>query len=407
LSCLVLSAPAFAGGETGDFDFNETTGLINIPVARVAPAGSVQLSIGAQNIGGTGSPFGIDIDDKFVDTDGTVRAIGGLPGRVEVSVMGLHGGILTNNTFLLGAKWLAVPDAPDHPAFDVGIQSIGVGPDANNPHPTSFDTPSAFGVVSHSFPLNDEGMALDLHGGIGTGRLRDGFAGAEFHFNPVVSAIGEYDGTLGNFGLRFNPTNRFEILTTAQVSSKFSTGYGFLLSYRFGPTEDGDVVDEELYAVPEDLTAGTVRVVLPEEANKMQWPAPSAAPVPTAAPVGPVVAAPVPVTKVVVEPAPVVVAPAPMEPVVVAPAPAQPVAVAPAPEVRLDPMEMPAQPRPVVAAPAPAPVASAPAITVWKPPEGGVVETQGRKRQRVIELKGRSREIVEPTPRKRGQVEQP
>lgn len=267
-----------AGGEVGDFNFNETTGLINIPVARVAPAGSVQLSLGAHAIGGKGSPFGIDVDDKFFDNDGTVRLIAGLPGRVEVSIMGLHGGIFKNNQYVFGAKWLAVPDAPDHPAFAVGIQSINNSPQPNNPHPASFDTPSAFGVVSHSIPLNDSGMALDLHAGLGTGRLRNGFAGGELHFTPQFSMVGEYDGTVESAGFRFTPSTRFEILTTAQFQDKVK--FGFLLSYRFGPTEPEDEIDQQLDTVPPDPSAGSVKVVTPEELKSLPAPPAPAPPEP-------------------------------------------------------------------------------------------------------------------------------
>lgn len=272
--CLVM--PAFAGGEVGDFNFNETTGLINIPVARVAPAGSVQLSLGAHAIGGKGTPLGLDVDDLFFGNDGTVRLIAGLPGRVEVSVMGLHGGVFRNNRYIFGAKWLAVPDAPDHPAFAIGVQSLNTGPEPNNPHPTSFDTPSVFGVVSHSFPLNDSGMALDLHAGIGTGRLRNGFAGGEFHVTPEFSVVGETDGTIESAGFRFTPSTRFEILTTAQFQDKVR--FGFLLSYRFGPTETEDEIAEELDAVPTDPNAGTTRIVTPEELKSTPPPPPAPEP---------------------------------------------------------------------------------------------------------------------------------
>ncbi|MCE7871495.1 hypothetical protein DYH09_14100, partial [bacterium CPR1] len=60
---LVAAAPAFGAGEVGDFNFNETTGLINIPVAKVAPGGSVQINIGTYATGGQPSPVGLDIDE--------------------------------------------------------------------------------------------------------------------------------------------------------------------------------------------------------------------------------------------------------------------------------------------------------------------------------------------------------
>lgn len=244
LACILtgiglLSSPALADGAVGDFNFNETTGLINIPVARVQPAGSIQVSLGASHLGSGSKPFGIDIDEIFGGNDGTARFIGGLPGNVELSAMAFHGGVFANNHWVFGAKWLAVPDAPDHPAFAIGVQSLNSGPSSSNPHPASFDDPSAFGVLSHSFKFNDDGLGLDLHAGIGTGRLRNGFAGGEFHFTPNFSLMGETDGTLESAGFRFTINNRFNFMTVAQFQN--DVRFGFLLNYSFGVTDDSEI----------------------------------------------------------------------------------------------------------------------------------------------------------------------
>ncbi len=270
LGCLL---PAHAGGEVGDFNFNETTGLINIPVARVVPAGSVQLSLGAHDLDNGQGPTGIDADDALLGNDGNARLIAGLPGRVEISVMALHGGFFKNNHYVFGAKWLAIPDGPDHPGFAIGVQSLNNTPQVNNPHPAHFDTPSAFGVVSHSFPLNDSGMALDLHAGIGTGRLRDGFAGGEFHLIPELSLVGETDGTIESVGFRVTPGKRFQLLASAQLQDPIR--YGVMISYLFGPTEDEDEVAETYEnPPPADPKAGTTRVVPPQELEPNPEPAP-------------------------------------------------------------------------------------------------------------------------------------
>ncbi len=254
---LVAAAPAFGAGEVGDFNFNETTGLINIPVAKVAPGGSVQINIGTYATGGQPSPVGLDIDEFFAN-DGSIRLVGGINDRVELSAMALHGGVFMNNRWLFGAKWLVLPDAPDHPAFAVGVQSLNAGTTNSQPVPPHFLDPSVFGVVSHSFPLNDSGMALDLHGGIGTGRLRNGFLGGEFHVVPQFSLIGETDGTIRSAGLKFSPNNRFDILTSVQFQRQ-ETFLGFQLSYRIGSAEAGDDVAEEYEStlhksVPDDVS---------------------------------------------------------------------------------------------------------------------------------------------------------
>ena len=73
---------AWAGGKVGDFNFNETTGLINIPVARVAPAGSVQVSLQFQDaflgpsIRLATTPGAVDTDDFFFRNDGSAVFFG-------------------------------------------------------------------------------------------------------------------------------------------------------------------------------------------------------------------------------------------------------------------------------------------------------------------------------------------
>ncbi len=246
--CGSLAGAACADGAVGDFNFNETTGLINIPVARVVPAGGVQLSVNSMILPGAPTPVGIDFDEPF-NNDGSIKVVGGLPGRVEISAMALHGGFFRNNRHVFGVKWLAVEDAPNHPGFAVGVQSLNSAPQDSNPHPARFDDPSFFGVVSHSFPINESGMALDLHAGMGTGRLNRGFAGGEFHFTPNFSIMGETDGTIESAGFRFTVSPRFQFMTTAQFQEKVR--FGFQLSYNFGPTVDPDPVAEE-YEGPTD-----------------------------------------------------------------------------------------------------------------------------------------------------------
>ncbi|MEW6277009.1 MAG: hypothetical protein AB1758_00200 [Candidatus Eremiobacterota bacterium] len=284
---LSLTGPAWAGGAVGDFNFNETTGLINIPVARVAPAGSVQLAIGIHDIGNGNAASSLDIDEFGVGTDGNGRIIAGLPGRVEVSIMPLHGGYFRNNHYVFGVKWLAVPDAPDHPAFAVGVQSLNSDapespavPARKQNDPAHFDVPSFFGVVSHSLPLNDSGMALDLHAGLGTGRLRNGFAGGEFHLNPVVSVLGETDGTVQSAGLRFQPSRRFEIMTVAQFGHPDYTRYGVQFAYRFGPTEEPDHTAEDYEANLVEPQKYEVRTVTPDQLPPVQVATPTPGPEP-------------------------------------------------------------------------------------------------------------------------------
>lgn len=237
LSYLCLPGAAFANGDVGDFNFNETTGLINIPAARVAPEWSLQLSPQFQGVGRTLSgpngykgPAGFkDLDDSFGGNDGSFRGILGLPGRVELSAMALHGNV---NSLVFGGKWLAIEDADDHPAFAVGVQSIRTHLDEVRAHPANFDDPSFFGVVGHTFKLNDDGLALELQVGWGSGRLKNGFVGGEVHITKNVSLIGEYDGTIRSAAIRITPHPRWEIMPAVQFQSNQQVHVGLSVSYR-------------------------------------------------------------------------------------------------------------------------------------------------------------------------------
>jgi hypothetical protein len=239
----VFTAPVYAGGKVGDFNFNETTGLINIPVARVQPTGSIQASVQAQDIG-RGKPESlagtslqnVNLDDAFVRNDGSFRVIWGAAKNIEVSGMLLHGGL---HRSIYGFKWLAVPGGDRKIAFAVGAQSIGMKNENNLStggarEPLNFTKPGVFGVASYTTPLNDTGMSLDLHAGIGTQRLKNPFGGVEFHFSPQISVIGEHDGTINSVGMRLTPDRRWDVLFAAQLQKQ--TRFGLALSYRFGNT---------------------------------------------------------------------------------------------------------------------------------------------------------------------------
>jgi hypothetical protein len=233
VSCSVL--PVFGAGDVGNFNFNETTGLINIPIARVAKAGTFKFFVQPTAINRVGV-FG-GADDSLFANDGTQKTIIGLGKGMELS-LAMFTGVQKLDSFVLGFKWNAIEATEDTPGFSVGVQSIGAGVRPFNPHPPHFNGASVFGVASHSFKLNDDDMAIDLHAGIGTNRLRNGFGGIEFHFNDTWSLIGEHDGTIQSAGIRFKPHERIDIMPVLQFHSNNQVHAGFSLGYTFGGFND-------------------------------------------------------------------------------------------------------------------------------------------------------------------------
>lgn len=247
----LLLGSAYAIGDVGNFNFNETTGLINIPIARVAKAATIKFSaqMAAFNRAGNGAGGttgrGInDIDDGLFSSDGSFRGIFGLGKGLEASYYVLNGSANpTDATY--GFKWLAVEGTDEHPGFAVGVQSLNAGTRPSNPHPTHFNPASFFGVMSHSFALDDDGKAIDLHAGIGTGRLRNGFFGMEFHFNDQWSVMAEHDGTIQSVGLRIVPHERVEVMPVLQFQHNNQVHVGLNLSYTVGGFADTNVHKEK------------------------------------------------------------------------------------------------------------------------------------------------------------------
>jgi hypothetical protein len=260
LSC--ASVPVFGAGDVGNFNFNETTGLINIPIARVAKAGTFKLFAQPTAIGRV-SVFG-GLDDSLFANDGTQKTIIGLGKGMEMS-LAMFTGVQKLDSFVLGFKWNAIEATEDTPGFSVGIQSIGAGV-------RPFNGASVFGVASHSFKLNDDDMAIDLHAGIGTNRLRNGFGGIEFHFNDTWSLIGEHDGTIQSAGIRFKPHERIDIMPVLQFHSNNQVHAGFSLGYTFGGFSDkkSQIDQQGDEAEVKRLTAPRPdEPVTPEKSNKV------------------------------------------------------------------------------------------------------------------------------------------
>jgi hypothetical protein len=222
--------PGIPPSAVGDLDYNETTGIIDVPAAKVAPAGSIMTATEFQDTtfpgvglysSKTTGPRPYDDANALFQNAGDSHILVGLGGGLELSVMGLHASF---NALIFGAKYLVQADGEDHPAFAVGVQSIDLRPQFTYAHPAFFDVPNVFGVVGHTFALNDDEMSLELEAGLGTGRLRAGFGGAEFHFNRNVGIAADYDGNVASLALKLNPSDRTQILLDTQMQTPVRFG---------------------------------------------------------------------------------------------------------------------------------------------------------------------------------------
>ena len=225
LACAVMAAltgSVSAKGEVGDFNYNETTGIINIPAARVAPAGSFQWTEQIQALmrGQRDFSYNPSDYDDFLYNDGDTKFLWGAGGGLEFSLMLLHAG---TQAPVFGVKWEAVADAEDHPAFAIGAQSLDVRPQPVNPHPPQWDHGTFFGVLGHWFPLNEDGMGFELQAGIGTGRLAHGFFGGQFHFSRELALAAEYDGTIKSAAIKWYPNDRWMLMSAVQFQHPYTT----------------------------------------------------------------------------------------------------------------------------------------------------------------------------------------
>lgn len=212
-----------------DFKWNQTTGLINIPIARVVKAGTV---FGAFNFNGTSRKqdiFDIFSSEFIVDANGD-QANGSFNfifspfDRFEVGIQGLHNAIRgegnTNSLkqilhfppaefWSVGAKYLVKEEGKKSPAIAVGVENLRYPVGEPGREPDGFRSPGWYAVATKSYDLNPN-LAINLHGGYGTGRFKDRpFAGAELAMANGLGFMGEYDGKLFNYGLRYTGLKNF------------------------------------------------------------------------------------------------------------------------------------------------------------------------------------------------------
>lgn len=225
---LISSMPATAKdgeGRTGNWNFNETTGLVNMPTARTIPYRTMQVSIRMAKLGknpplknrdqvkNPGPSTGKFWDsDWWIDNDGDRRLLISPVKNVEINVMNVHSYSIAP---ILAAKWVAVSETKKFPAIAIGVQNAtGYKEDSNVISKEVRDANSKaapFAVASKSFFEND---ILDLSVGFGGGRFRNRvFYGGELFLDRkhLFSAVGEYDGNVSAYGLKYRlPKGRWD-----------------------------------------------------------------------------------------------------------------------------------------------------------------------------------------------------
>lgn len=208
-----------ADTKTGNWNFNETTGLVNMPTARTIEPCTVSLFIRIARLGkdaplkkksqtsDPGQHTGTIWDsDWWIDSNGDRGLLASPFKNIEFSLMNIHSYTLTP---VVGAKWVFAEETDTMPALAAGahnITSINENINVRNKEVRDANSKIApFIVASKSFFEED---ILDLSVGIGAGRFRNRvFYGGELFLdkNKVFSAVGEYDGNISSYGIKFCP----------------------------------------------------------------------------------------------------------------------------------------------------------------------------------------------------------
>lgn len=217
LILFLFSFPGFASTKedrTGNFNFNETTGLVNIPNARILKYHTAKLYIRLAKLGkyppdrkdsGNGdafyaSPFDSDF---FIWNDGDRGLLISPFKNFELNLMHVHSRKLTP---VVAAKILLLKEGKHNPAVAVGVHNIFSRKEDSCYSKEVRDAnsePAPFVVATKSFGKRNE---LDLTVGYGGGRFRNHFfAGAEYFFdrNRNFSGIFEHDGNIYNYGIKY------------------------------------------------------------------------------------------------------------------------------------------------------------------------------------------------------------
>ena len=204
--------------KTGNWNFNETTGLINIPSARSIQARTIKFYIRMAKMGekaplknssgehpgpSTGKPWD---SDWWIDNNGDRGLLWSPYNNLELGLMNIHSYTLEPS---VSAKWVCLNEKKYFPAVAIGVQNAtGVEEDTNVNNKEVEDANSKaapFIVASKSF-FPDKN--LDLTVGYGAGRFRNRvFYGGELFADKkkIWSVVGEFDGNIYSYGIKVRP----------------------------------------------------------------------------------------------------------------------------------------------------------------------------------------------------------
>ena len=266
LSAPLLAQPINPNAQP-QFNWNQTTGLINIPIARSLPRGTF---FGAFDF--KSQAFKDLFSSEFLASpgdhgNGSFHLMFSPIKNVEIAVMGLHDVNRGGNVNTLGRllrippaqdfstaiKWVVAEETQDMPSIAVGVENL------TYPYPVSADGKQEaitnihfrekgfYAVGSKSFPVGDQ--LLSVHLGVGTGRFQNHpFGGLEYTFENGLALIGEYDGWQGSYGLRYTGLRNLRVTMAVQGNQPT-----FQIGYLFNPFDllsDGDQDDYNPYAMP-------------------------------------------------------------------------------------------------------------------------------------------------------------
>ena len=229
------------------FNWNQTTGLVNIPIARALRRGAMYgaFDFKSRNFKTLfGSEFLADPDDKG---NGSFHFLFSPIKNVELAVMALHdanrgGNVNTLNRLLTfppgrdfstALKWVVNEESANFPAIAVGVENL------TYPRPGASlgkedDVPDArvkqrgfYAVASKAFELGEQMLNVNL--GVGTGRFRNRpFGGIEYGFQNGLALLAEYDGFQGTYGVRYTGVQNLRMTAAMQGGQPtFQIGYTF------------------------------------------------------------------------------------------------------------------------------------------------------------------------------------
>ena len=232
--------------KTGNWNFNETTGLINMPTARTIQARTIKFYIRMAKMGknaplknknqstdpgpSTGKPWD---SDWWIDNNGDRGLLWSPFKNAEIGLMNIHSYTITPS---VSAKWVVLNEKKGMPALAIGAHNINQVEEDSNVDNKEVEKVNGevapFVVASKSF-FKDKN--LDLSVGFGGGRFRNRvFYGGEYFLDKkkVWSALGEFDGNIYSYGIKYRPfKSRWEFGAFMQDVDSPGVSFNYKLIY--------------------------------------------------------------------------------------------------------------------------------------------------------------------------------